>query len=477
MSTGKEIRSILKHDSRQLSRNKLLLGGGITLLLLAGLATWNGLSRLHQRQALIAEVTQLEQESNQSIQTTLAEIDQNGGVYNGSRFNDPRVASNALGKGVERFAILSVSPFSVVAVGQSDLLPYYYRLTATKRQSLVHDAEIENAQVLYIGWFDWAFLLVFVLPLLAIALTYDLVSSEREGGTLPLLRAGPITFRRITLYRLGFRYLLLNLAITALLVLTLILADAPVFSASSALLILLLWAYSGLWFGLSYFVNSLSRSSGYNATLLVGTWLVLLVVLPALLNVLVERMHPMPSRIDLITLNRELGDKIREEGSKLLSVYYEDHPELVPAGKKINLEDFALKSFAVNEKLSQELAPVEARYTNTLTAQQRMVANYRFASPAVLVQESLNELAGVGYGRYTDFERQVTDYHDAVVAFVKTKVFGQAEMDAAAYGQLPAFRYETATDGIWQGGQLLNVGFLLAITALLLGLGMRGIRF
>ncbi len=477
MTTRDEIRSILGHDLLVLRRNRLLLAAAATLLLLAGLATWNGLARLQQRQALAAEIGQLEQESDQSIKTVLAEIDQNGGVFSGSSFNDPRAPSNAVGKGVERFAVLPVPAFSVLAVGQSDLLPYYYRLTARERQSLVHDAEIENAQVLYLGWFDWAFLLVFVVPLLAIALSYNLVSSEREGGTLALLRSSGLSFPRITLYRLGFRFLLLSLAVTALLALTLLLADAPIFSSNFALLAVLVWAYTALWFGLAFYVNSLGRSSGYNATLLVGTWLVLLVVLPALLNVVVERAHPMPSRIELITLNRELGDQIREEGSKLLSVYYEDHPELVPAGKQVNLEDFATKSYAVNEKLNQELAPVQARYATTLADQQRLVTNYRFASPAVLMQESLNELAGVGYTHYTDFERQVTDYHAALVGFVKVRVFSQSEMDVVAYGELPTFKYQPETHGGRDGGQWLNVAFLLTLAVVLLLLGMRRMNF
>ena len=95
-----------------------------------------------------------------------------------------------------------------LAVGLSDMTPDAW-LINTSGKSPKSDAEFENPANLSYGTFDLAFVIAFLLPLLVIALCFDLISAEREQGTLPLLRAQPISGSRLFFSRAMARFTLL----------------------------------------------------------------------------------------------------------------------------------------------------------------------------------------------------------------------------------------------------------------------------
>ena len=88
------------------------------------------------------------------------------------------------------------------------------------------------------------------------------------------------------------------------------------------------WVQALLWLALAAWVNSLRRSSAWNATVLVGAWLVLVVVLPAAVNIAAGLLHPLPSRVEMITAQREASNDAVNRRSELLARYLEDHPEM-----------------------------------------------------------------------------------------------------------------------------------------------------
>src|SRR3546814_6574788 len=55
--------------------------------------------------------------------------------------------------------------------------------------------EIENPLNLMTGTFDISFVVIFLLPVFIIALTYDMLSGEKESGTLALAMTQPVSLR------------------------------------------------------------------------------------------------------------------------------------------------------------------------------------------------------------------------------------------------------------------------------------------
>ena len=50
---------------------------------------------------------------------------------------------------------------AALSIGQSDLLPYYFRMTTEARENVTSGAELENPQRLLTGRFDLAFVLIY----------------------------------------------------------------------------------------------------------------------------------------------------------------------------------------------------------------------------------------------------------------------------------------------------------------------------
>ena len=57
--------------------------------------------------------------------------------------------------------------------------------------------ELENPVNLMTGAFDIAFVVIFLLPIFILAISYDLLSSERERGTLAMILAHPISLKEL----------------------------------------------------------------------------------------------------------------------------------------------------------------------------------------------------------------------------------------------------------------------------------------
>ena len=59
-----------------------------------------------------------------------------------------------------------------------------------------------------VGRFDLAFVTVYLLPLLVLALSFNVLSEEREQGTLALTLSQPVSARDVVGAKLAFRALL-----------------------------------------------------------------------------------------------------------------------------------------------------------------------------------------------------------------------------------------------------------------------------
>jgi ABC-2 type transport system permease protein len=335
---------IIYFDWLNLKANRsvgLILGlSGILVLF----ALWTGAQRVNFQKNTLQNITEQEQSDYAQQRKVIADVNV-GQQFDGGHFGDPTnpyFFGNRMGA---RYATLPPAPLAIAATGQSDLMPYYYKLTLSKRQALFHSEELENPQILFNGSFDVSFVIIFLLPLLIIGLTYNVVSSEREQGTLALVLAETTAFERIIRTRYLFRYLLFNTAFTAFLSLGLLLFGVKIGEAVADFLYLIgiVWAYSAFWFGLSYFINSLGKNSGYNAATLMGVWLGLVLLVPTLLSAFVNRAYPMPSRLDLITKTREIGDTINKQSTQSLNKFYEEHAEFKPDSSRFNPKDENVK--------------------------------------------------------------------------------------------------------------------------------------
>lgn len=426
---------------------------------------WTGSERVKFQRNTLQTIKEQERNDYEYQRKIIADVNA-GQQFDGGHFGDPTnpfFFGNRMGA---KYATLNPATLAIVSTGQSDLMPYYYKLTLSKRQALFHSEELENPQILYNGSFDLSFVIIFLLPLLIIGLTYNVVSSEREQGTLALLLAEIMRFDAIIRLRYVFRYLLLNTFFSIFIVSGLVIFGVNISNAFADIsyLLLITWAYSAFWFGLSFLINSLGRNSGYNAAVLTGIWLGLILLLPTLLSVYVNRVHPMPSRLELITKTREIGDQLNKESAQSLNRFYEEHAEFKPDSTKFDAKDENGKRLFSRLSLEVALEKEVKKFDEATVQRQAMVNLYRFVSPAVFVQQSLNNASGTGTSRYEDFEKQVSVFHKTYRDYFSPLVYKQEKFTVLNLDGVPQYQYNDAMDSIFNGYNLVNLLFLMSLS-------------
>jgi ABC-2 type transport system permease protein len=465
---------LMTYEWRNLSADRTPLWIALFLGLTMAYGTWNGWQWVSFQRETIEAARQEERERLEGLRREIPLVE--AGERKVSAFTDPRLPS-AVGRGPgARYVVMPPYGLGALAVGQSDLYPYYFKVTTGSKQTFLNNDEIENPVHLLAGRFDASFVLLYLFPLVILACSYNLVSAEKEGGTLALALSQPIALPALTMAKLLPRVGLV-ISMPVLLSLGLMAAGGGDLRAEGAGIRLALWvaitvAYGLFWFALAVAVNAWGRGSATNAMVLAGLWLLFVVLIPSVLNVAVKAAYPVPSRVEMIQAMRVAGDAATRQGAHLLARYLEDHPEMAPA-EKGGAPDFGTLQVAVNEATERAVQPVLDRFDAQVAGQQAMVDRFRFLSPAIVAQAAFNDVAGASAGRYSHFLAQADTYHRQWREYFVPRILRKEKLSAADVDRFPAFAYREEEWGQVAGRLGVALLGLLLPAGLVAGAGWR----
>jgi ABC-2 type transport system permease protein len=463
---------IARHEWRLLRADRALSMVAIVFgcALLYGL--WNGLAFTSFQQHALDRAR--DEERTRFAELTAAARAAEDGRTSPSPFRDPRSPA-VLGRGAgARYALLPLSPLASLTIGQSDLLPSYFRVTTDAKEMMTAATEIENPHRLLAGRFDVSFVIVYLYPLLIISLAYSLLSGEKEDGTLSMVMAQPVSLRTLLVGKLAVRATLFLLVTAAFLATVLIIGGVSARSGEGAVR-LALWtlvivAYGVFWFAVSVAVAAFGRGSATNALTLAGIWLTLVVVLPSVISMVATSLYPVPSRVEMIQAIRVASDDANGQGSRLLARYYEDHPELAGGGADQAMTDFNTIRLAVSDEVERRVAPETERYKTQLARQQSVIDRLRVLSPAILAQDALSDVSGTGAARHRHFVSQVEAFHDAFRAFLSPLVFQRAKV--LDHARLPTFQYREEDTAAMSTRIVVSVAWIMLAATMLAIVGL-----
>lgn len=465
------IRHLLRHEWRTLRHDATLVVLVAVLAVAVAYAFVNGARWRSQQHAVLESALAEEAERYKAAEATIRKAREEKKIL--PAFSDPANPDTAGRTSAPRYALLPPAPLAELSVGQSDLLPSYYRVTTESRETVLGAAELENPTRLLTGRFDLAFVVVYLYPLFIVALAYNLLSGEQEQGTLALVLSQPVTLARLLAAKIAARLGLLAGVICTLCLVALLALGIPLQGA--ALLRLGFWAatvlsYGLFWFALALLVTAWGRSSAVNAMTLAGLWLVLTVLLPGAANLVATTAYPVPSRVEMIQAVREATDDANAEGAALLGRYYHDHPEFAADTSDQAVTDFNVVKLAVNERIEAQVRPVMQTYEVQLQRQQQMVDRLRFLVPSVLTQEALNDIAGSGAARHRHFTEQVLAFHEQWRDYFFPLTVKKAAL--ANYGGVPHFTYVEETVTAMSARVTANLAALLVVALACATLGL-----
>jgi ABC-2 type transport system permease protein len=437
------ISRIAKHEWRLMAAENTPWLVLLLLALTVGYGVANGIRWVGFQQAAIRRA--FEEEGQRYAGLKQQVIDINSGKQR-APFNDPRMPAAAGRQLAVQYAVMPPLPLAALSIGQSDLVPYYFKVSTASKESVLTTNEIENPHRLLHGRFDLSFVVIYLFPLLIIALGYNVISAERDQGTLGLLLSQPVPLRTFITAKVAVRAGLVVALMFLFSLLGFVVGGLDVLSPGIAAR-LAVWgavvaAYGAFWFGVVVFVASFNRTSATNALALSSVWLLLVVVLPSTLNMAVSSLYPMPSRVEMLAALRLATRETAGKANQLLAKYYGDHPELVAVSDVERVRnDVAVTQLATDEEIERTVRPVIERYDVQLSRQQSVVDRFRLLSPAIITQDALNDVAGTGSARYRHFVSTVENYHRKWQTLFASMIVSKQMLTPHTYDTLPRFTY------------------------------------
>ncbi|MES2419691.1 MAG: DUF3526 domain-containing protein [Pseudomonadota bacterium] len=440
--------SLLRAELRLILRSRLAAASLALLFVLSALSIWSGLSAVGRQEATIARVAADQARDLAAVAKEYGKPDGQAGYaayYTFLLTHD------------------HPSPIAFLALGQRDVQPAVLRVRALSLQQQLYESETLNAEQALPGAFDFAFVVIYLAPLIVIALTHDLITGERESGRLRLLLSMPGSglWRR----RIGLRYLLVALALLIPAGTALVATAAPTLIGVG--IVTVTAVYIAFWFGLSLLVASRVRASTTAAAAALGCWIALTLLLPTLANAGIARAIPVGKGIDLTLAQREIvhhGWDIPK--SDTFDRFLATHPEW--RGHETFEGRFHWKwLFAMHQVGDEAVAPQVAAYRASLLERERRTTNLGWLLPNVAAQGILHRLADTDLVAQHDYQDSIGTFHKELRVFFYPYLFLDRPFTHADFDLLPRYRARTGTAS-WPASPMI---LLLAVTALVLTAG------
>ena len=342
-------------------------------------------------------------------------------------------------------ATLPPASLADFAIGHADLHPASAELSTWRNQSSVFGRyQFDNPTTLSSSAFDVAMVIVVLMPLLMIAVSFDVVSRERSRGSLGMLLAAPVSMRDLVWTRLAFRNGILW-ATAAIVVLFLGLAND---AGGDRLPRLGIWIaisflYLAVWLALIAYCVAKFRSATATAGALVGLWLVFTLALPASIATTTEALYPTPSRLAFLSEIRTAQGETNRNLAALTDGFLMDHPDLSVGDE--SLPSFYRAAFLSNEAARENTKPIIEAYEAARAGRDRTVRWAQFLSPAIIAQRLLHLCAGADLKRQHRFQGQVQQALDELGTAIGPSVVSRNRLPLAAFDELEPFAFKDVT--------------------------------
>lgn len=330
------------------------------------------------------------------------------------------------------------SEFAFAAMGQRDASPWLHRVRMLALEGQIHEADTRNADFGLIGRFDFAVLAATVAPLILILLLYDMRGAERVAGRHDLLLATAGRQSRLWLPRVLVRFaaLILVLLVPFWVGAALEGAGFAIMLRASAMVV----AALAIWAVIIDRIGRLAATPATILTALVGVWLALALLVPALGKAAIDAGHPVPDGGDILLLQRESVNNAWDIPKQAtMKPFLERRPEW--ADYADIPRPFEWKwFFAFQQVGDQQAEPLAIQYRSARIARNEAAGIAAFLSPASLVERYFQHLARTDAAAMIAYEDAVRSYHAELRAFYYPLLFRDEAYDPALLDALPRYR-------------------------------------
>jgi ABC-2 type transport system permease protein len=374
----------------------------------------------------------------------LEQIYQNNIAEMAEKFPDSADAGD-IGYYHSAFAKNKPNNWAALAIGQRDVSPAYLKIRLLAVQNQLYNSENTNPLKLATGSFDLSFVMVFLLPLFIIAISFNLLSAEKEQGTLRLLLAQPLRLSTLFVAKVLFRFIIIAAIVLILSFIALWWTAAQV-DLRAFYWILGVLLYAIFWLGMSCAIAAMQRSSAFNAISLLGVWLLLAVIAPVLINAVADISKPVQEGLELTMVQREAvhggWDKPKTETMQKFFDYY-------PQYENTGSVEGAFKwkwYYAFQELGDRSVEGLYQAYRQKMLDRQALTSTLSVVSPPAKLQEILNGIAGTDLQQHLDFIAGTKAYHEKLKGFYYPYLYQDLAFQHADFSKEPQYTFEAVPD-------------------------------
>ena len=386
-----------------------IVGLGLFLVLAAGLiGIYNGRQHLSRQQANIDKTAHFQAEH----------IKRNVAFFN----KDMGLLLYYL-----RFAYVNKAhPLNGLSIGQRDVNNSIQFINIRNLEAQKYDADLYNPVNLLTGNLDFGFVLIYLFPLLILAVCYNLLSEEQEGGTWPLLSVQSRAPVQVLVQKLLVRAVVIYGLLAVLFALAIPVLSLP-FDAALVAAIGLAVAYLLFWFTICFWIVSWKQASAINAVSLLTIWVILTFILPAAINNYLTSRYPVPEALATTVEQRE-GYHARWDRDKkpTMDGFFARYPQFIRYSHTHPQSNwlwyYAMQQMG-DEEAKDEAALLKTKL-RTREAVSRRIAQF---IPSLHAQLQLNGLSQAGLDNHLRFLDSTEVFHERLRLHFYPKIFDEAE--------------------------------------------------
>jgi ABC-2 type transport system permease protein len=295
-----------------------------------------------------------------------------------------------------------------------------------------------------------------------------LISVEQEQGIWSLLRSQAVSIVKIIAFRLALRYFIILALATLLLCVGCFYWQSP-FDIRLLYAFLLTTVYLTFWFALTGFVIFFQKSSTFNALSLLGIWIFLTILAPALLSLLISTTLPVSESFEVTVSQREgyhqKWDKPKAETMEKFYLKYPEYQEFPVPQDKFSWGWY----YAMQNSGDEESSEATLRYMEKLEKRNYWTNFFARFLPTVNAQLAFNSLGKNDLDTHLAYLQSVREHHQKVREFFYPFIFRNAKVEEINWQNVPQHEFDSEKREVKFPANslfILLISLILAVSAI-----------
>jgi len=289
--------------------------------------------------------------------------------------------------------------------------------------------------------FDQSLIFKIIISILALLVAYDVVSGEREQGTLKLMLSGMTARHQVLLGKLVAGLITLSVPVTITFVVGLVvLLSYPMVSLSGSdwvrvgLMFVASLTFTAIMYQFGLLFSCLARRSAISMVLGLFIWIIFAIVIPNASVHLATEFRPLESQDKRDSRMTSLKEDLAKELSNIKvdfsdSLITSDEGDVF-GGYYAKMRDIYWLN--ADQKKNALTIPIKLRYAdkslgieqsnlNSFFAQKDLARSLSYVSPISTYENVMAVLAGTDITSFVDFISQVRAHRNEVVEYIRSK--------------------------------------------------------